>query len=129
MICPLKKKKPPKLPQLAKRTLRGPTNSGTESTSAAANAKPETVTTPSSGSTDESITAFVERTLTAMTTDHIAQDAEVQETSTEPPSSSGGPVEKVSVSDPLTLVTASNSEQSDTKANQDIVPGGKKTTL
>ena len=101
----------------------------TESTYTAANAKPETVTTPSSGSTDESITAFVERTLTAMTPDHTTQDAEAQKTSAALPSSSGGPVENVSVSDLLTLVRASSFGRTDKIASQDIVPGGEKTTL
>ena len=43
---------------------RGSTDLDTKSTLTAANSRPEPTTTTSNGSTDESVTAFVERTLT-----------------------------------------------------------------
>ena len=122
-------KENPKTTTVGEEDLCGSTNPETGSTNAAANAEPETVTTPSSGSTGESITAFVEQSLTAVTPDHTNQDTEAQETSAELPSSFGGTVEKVSVSVPLTFVTASKSGRTDKKASQDLVPGGKKATL
>ena len=101
----------------------GSTNPGTESTTTAANSRPEPTRTPSSGSTDEKVTAFVERTLIAMTSDDPTQDTEAQVASVEQPSSTNNLVGKASVSDPLTIIPAGCSDKQIRRAiGQDSCP-------